>query len=217
MNPDSPSRATRLTRIVVLVWLVLLTVAVAVFGANIARLQQSSQTRAIETAMATLQARITVLETFKSESERKPAGLPRTEFRSLREGWDQRLNLLEQTQQTKASGSDLEALRERLDALEHSVKTAASRPKPVARKPRTSTMVQRRTASALPDFTLRGIELRGGERFLALAPNGGTALNQVQLLAVGEAQGRWQLQAIEGRSALFLVDQQMRRLTVPQE
>lgn len=217
MNPDAPSRATRLTRIVVLVWLVVLTVAVAVFGANIARLQQSPQTRAIETAMDTLQARITVLETFKSESERKPAGLPRTEFRSLREGWDQRLNLLEQTQQTKASGSDLEALRERLDALEHSVKTAVSRQKPVARKPCTSSMVQRRTTSALPDFTLRGIELRGGERFLALAPNGSTALNQVQLLAVGEAQGRWQLQAIEGRSALFLVDQQMRRLTVPQE
>lgn len=217
MNPDSPSRATRLTRIVVLVWLVVLTVAAAVFGANIARLQQSPQTRAIETAMDTLQARITVLETFKSESERKPAGLPRNEFLALREGWDQRLNLLEQTQQAKANGNDLEALRERLDALEHSVKTAVSCPKPVARKPRTRAMVQRRTASTAPDFTLRGIELRGGERFLALAPNGGTALNQVQLLAVGEAQGRWQLQAIEGRSALFLVDQQMRRLTVPQE
>lgn len=215
MNLDSPSRATRLTRIVALAWLVVLTVAVAVFGASIARLQPPSQNSAVETAVEALQARIATLEAFKSEMERKPAGLPRNEFIALREGWDQRLNLLELAQQAKASGNDLEALRERLDALEHSVKTA--RPQPVARKPCTSAMVQRRTASTAPDFTLRGIELRGGERFLAIAPNGSTALNQVQLLVVGEAQGRWQLQAIEGRSALFLVDQQMRRLNVPQE
>lgn len=216
MNPDLTSRLTRLTRIAVIAWLVVLTVAAAVIGAAIARLQQPWQNNAIETAMNELQVRIPMLETFKSETERKTVGLPRHEFRPLREGWDQRLDLLEQTQQGKASGSDFAALRERLDMLEHSVKTTVPSAKPVARKPRAREMVQRRTISTVPDFTPLGIELRGGERFLAIAPINTRALGQVRLLAVGDAHGRWQLQAMQSHSALFLVDQQMHRLNVPQ-
>lgn len=217
MSHDSSSRTTQIMRIAVIAWLVVLTVAVAVLGFSFARLQQPSQDSAIETAMDALQARLATLETFKSETERKPVGLPINEFRSLCEGWDQRLNLLEQNQQSKASSSDFEALRERLNALEHTIKTAAVRSKPVARKPRALSVGRRRTASAAPDFTPLGIELRGGERFLAIAPNNTDGLDQVRLLAVGEARGRWQLQAMQGSSALFLVDQQMRRLNVPQE
>ena len=76
MSHDSSSRTTQIMRIAVIAWLVVLTVAVAVLGFSFARLQQPSQDSAIETAMDALQARLATLETFKSETERKPVGLP---------------------------------------------------------------------------------------------------------------------------------------------
>lgn len=107
-------------------------------------------------------------------------------------------------------------MRRRLDALENTQKVA-SQTRTTTRKAHTLAKEPRRTASAAPDFTPLGIESRGGVRMLAILPKDAAALNHVRLLALGEAQGRWQLQAIEDRSALFRVDQQMRRLNLPQE
>lgn len=214
MNTMTSTRTTRLTRIAVIAWLLLLTVATAVFGVAFARLQQQLHSSASDSAVEALHARITPLEIFTSEVQRKPVALTLSDFRPLREQWDQRLNQLEQAQQATASRSDLDTLRARMEAWEHTRKTTT---RPRALTVRAQAATTRTTVAAVPGFTPLGIESRGGERFLAIAPQGSTSLNQVRLLAVGEAQERWQLQAMEGRSALFLVDQQMRRLPLPQE
>lgn len=218
MNPVPASRRTQVTYAAVMAWLLLLTVAVAVFGGDFVRLQQQLHSSAFNSITDELNTRIAALENLASAANRQPAALSLTEFRPLRKQWNQRLTQLEQDQQTTAKDSDLETLRARMDALEQSQKAAAVQIQPTTRKAQRPSMVKRRTAPTVPDFTPLGIELRGGERFLAIAPNGGaTALNQVQLLAVGEAQGRWQLQAMQSSSSLFRVEQQIRRLNVPQE
>ena len=216
MTPASSSRATRLTRAAVVAWLLLLTLTDTLFWMASTRLQQPVQSPATDSVIEELSTRIAALDDFMSAAGREPATLSLSEFRPLREQWDRRLIQLEQTQQATANCSDLEALRRRLDTLKNTRKVA-SQTRTTTGKAHTLAKEPRRTASAAPDFTPLGIESRGGVRVLAILPKGGTALNQVRLLALGEAQGRWQLQAIEDRSALFRVDQQMRRLNLPQE
>ena len=217
MTPVSHSRSSRLTRAAVVAWLLLLTLTDTLFWVAFTRLQQPLQNTAADSVIEELSKRVGALEDVMSAAGREPVNLSLNEFRPLREQWDQRLIQLEQTQQATADCSDLDALRRRLDALENTQKVASQTRTTTTRKAHTLAKEPRRTASAAPDFTPLGIESRGGVRMLAILPKDAAALNQVRLLALGEAQGRWQLQAIEDRSALFRVDQQMRRLNLPQE
>lgn len=216
MTPVSHSRSSRLTRAAVVAWLLLLTLTDTLFWVAFTRLQQPLQNTAADSVIEELSKRVGALEDVMSAAGREPANLSLNEFWPLREQWDQRLIQLEQTQQATADCTDLDALRRRLDTLENTQKVA-SQTRTTTRKAHTLAKEPRRTASAAPDFTPLGIESRGGVRMLAILPKDAAALNHVRLLALGEAQGRWQLQAIEDRSALFRVDQQMRRLNLPQE
>lgn len=216
MTPVSYSRSSRLTRAAVVAWLLLLTLTDTLFWVAFTRLQQPLQNTVADSVIEELSKRVGALENVMSAAGREPVNLSLNEFRPLREQWDQRLIQLEQTQQATADCTDLDALRRRLDALENTQKVA-SQTRTTTRKAHTLAKEPRRTASAAPDFTPLGIESRGGVRMLAILPKDAAALNHVRLLALGEAQGRWQLQAIEDRSALFRVDQQMRRLNLPQE
>ncbi|AMB86032.1 methyl-accepting chemotaxis protein [Pseudomonas agarici] len=56
-----------------------------------------------------------------------------------------------------------------------------------------------------PPFTVVGIEYRGGERFLSVAPSGSTQLSQIYLIRPGDvvAGTSWRLNALDGKSARF--------------
>lgn len=56
---------------------------------------------------------------------------------------------------------------------------------------------------ALPE--LIGIELRGAERFLAVAPAGSRTLNEVRLLRDGDRFGAWTLKRLDRQGAVFTV------------
>nr|BFE89541.1 hypothetical protein GCM10020185_00770 [Pseudomonas brassicacearum subsp. brassicacearum] len=53
-----------------------------------------------------------------------------------------------------------------------------------------------------------GVESRGGERFLAVAPPDSRSLKDIQLLHNGEQLGAWQLKALEPNAAIFAVTAQ---------
>ena len=67
-----------------------------------------------------------------------------------------------------------------------------------------------------PPFTVIGIEYRGGERFLSVAPSGTTQLSQINLIRPGDGVTgtAWKLKSMDGRLAHFEVAGLSRTLTV---
>ena len=82
-------------------------------------------------------------------------------------------------------------------------------PKPVIRKNPTP-------APQPPPFTVIGIEYRGGERFLSVAPPGSTQLSQINLIRPGDGVTgtSWRLKSMDGLLAHFEVAGMPRTLTV---
>lgn len=67
-----------------------------------------------------------------------------------------------------------------------------------------------------PPFTVVGIEYRGGERFLSVAPPGSTQLSELYLVRPGDSVGgtRWRLANLDDHKAQFSVDGATRTLSV---
>ncbi|KTS76429.1 hypothetical protein NS274_15590 [Pseudomonas oryzihabitans] len=67
-----------------------------------------------------------------------------------------------------------------------------------------------------PPFTVVGIEYRGGERFLSVAPPGSTQLSELYLVRPGDNVGgtRWRLARLDDRQAQFSVDGTTRILSL---
>ncbi|MGY2198450.1 hypothetical protein [Pseudomonas gingeri] len=71
---------------------------------------------------------------------------------------------------------------------------ARSKARPRARKT---------TAAVQPPFTIVGLESRGGESFLAVAPSGQPQLAAIELLRPGMAFSGWRLNTLESGKALW--------------
>lgn len=121
--------------------------------------------------------------------------------------------------------ASVETLDSRLQALSQSrIKQTNAVPlkpklKPVARQPKRPTPSATTTVTPqTPPFTVVGIEYRGGERFLSVAPPGSTQLNQIYLIRPGDAVAgtAWRLNALDGRSARFDVAGTPQTVTVAQ-
>ncbi|MDZ4020645.1 methyl-accepting chemotaxis protein [Pseudomonas sichuanensis] len=61
------------------------------------------------------------------------------------------------------------------------------------------------TTQGPPPFQMLGLEYRGGERFLSVAPTGSTRLSQIDLVRPGEvvSGSTWRLKAVDERTATF--------------
>lgn len=57
----------------------------------------------------------------------------------------------------------------------------------------------------IPPFAVLGIESRGGELFLSVAPSKSASLSQIKLLRTGDSFRGWQLKAIKTNAAVFVV------------
>jgi TolA-binding protein len=95
-------------------------------------------------------------------------------------------------------------LNQRIEQLESRTATP-SKPAVTVRKPKPSLRPKpSRALPALPALPeLLGIELRGAERFLAVAPAGSRALNEVRLLRDGDRFGAWMLKRLDRQQAVF--------------
>ncbi|EGH19905.1 MULTISPECIES: hypothetical protein [Pseudomonas syringae group] len=84
--------------------------------------------------------------------------------------------------------------------------TAAAKPKtpPSSRK----STAQTKVPEAPPPFSVVGVEYRGGERFLSVAPPGSTQLSQLNLIRPGDmvAGSNWQLNSLDDSRALFSIN-----------
>lgn len=209
---QTPLTNPRLTRLFVVAWLTLLSLALIALALSLTRQDAQYRQDAPDAQVAELQTRMLELEAFRASVKVSPAVVTDSDFQQQRDQWQQQWDSLNQRQRDFASSTDLAAVQNRLDALAQQV----SATKPVANKARPRT-AKPRPRPTTPAFQLLGVESRGGERFLAIQPNGTAGLAAVRLLRLGDAEGRWQLDALEPQNAVFRVDQQTRRLPLPQE
>ncbi|RMO79200.1 Methyl-accepting chemotaxis protein [Pseudomonas syringae pv. philadelphi] len=84
--------------------------------------------------------------------------------------------------------------------------TAASKPKAAA--PSRKATAQAKAAEVPAPFSVVGVEYRGGERFLSVAPPGSTQLSQLNLIRPGDmvAGSNWQLNSLDDSRALFSIN-----------
>lgn len=71
---------------------------------------------------------------------------------------------------------------------------------PVVAKPK-----QPVVKTLVPPFSVVGIESRGGELFVSVAPSKSYSLNQIKLLRTGDSYRSWQLKSIRTNAAVFNV------------
>ena len=100
--------------------------------------------------------------------------------------------------------------------LQELSKPQASEPPVVAPPPKPVIRKKPPPAPQPPPFTVIGIEYRGGERFLSVAPPGTTQLSQINLIRPGDGVTgtSWKLKSMDGRLAHFEVAGLSRTLTV---
>jgi len=122
--------------------------------------------------------------------------------------WAQEIQELRDGLAARANAADMTALRARLEQVEQQLLDLRS--KPSVPSPTPSTAKPKKTAPPQPvplspPFTVLGVESRGGERFLVIAPHDSHSLLDVRLLHDGEQAGTWRLKALEPTSAIFAV------------
>ncbi|WP_431033348.1 chemotaxis protein [Pseudomonas yamanorum] len=125
----------------------------------------------------------------------------------MRDRWAQEIQEPRDGLATRAAEADMNALRARLEQVEQQFLDLKSKPSPpppsLAAKPKKTAPPKPIPVS--PPFSVLGVESRGGEQFLAIAPHDSRSLVDVQLLHSGEQVGDWRLKALEPTSAIFAV------------
>lgn len=206
-------RAIPWLRIVTIIWLLALSAATAFTYLSLAELADQAQGAAERRQVQALEARVAELADAAKAARRQPEPASQTELASIRQTLEARLAHLEQGLAGRATAAELQAVQaeiEQIKARQAKSRQAAATPA----KPRTSAATLLEAVE--PPLRVVGVELRGGERFLSIAPLGGAlSLSQVQVLRPGEASGEWRLVAIEGRTAVFRAGAQVHRLSIP--
>lgn len=122
------------------------------------------------------------------------------------------------TAQSSASMQEVVVLSARLEELQVKLQELRTA-KPVATQPVALTkaksaaqtrkpVIQAKAPEPVPPFSVVGVEYRGGERFLSVAPPGSTQLSQLALIRPGDmvAGSNWQLSSLDDARALFSIN-----------
>jgi len=208
MIPSSESRPGSI-RLIVIVWLSLLSTLAVIDHLAWSRLSRDIKANADDTQLADLQKTVSSLEQALKELTQRPASVSEAAFTPVREVLEARLTKLERGADGRED--EVSVLQSRLQAAESRIAT-------MGRRAASTRPVPSVSAAAIvpePPFAVLGIEMRGGERVLAIAPNGPRSLAQIRLLRVGDSQDHWQLSALEGSVAGFLIDGRLQRVKLP--
>jgi transposase len=177
---------------------------------SLEQMAESVRLRSTAPQVQALGERLAALEQFKDAQLKRPNAVTLEQVSELQAVLEARLSELDAQLAERAQISDLQVLRDIVASLGISMqkleaeKTGQRPAKRPASKP---------TPKA-PPFTVHGIEVRGGHRFVAISPPGKVGPEHIQLLRVGDQHLGWRLEAIEPQAVVFQVDGQSRRLSV---
>lgn len=171
------------------------------------RLDELQRQQLDATRWPTLQSELDALRTTQTQlrSELDDLVNQLTTFNQAQAQLDERLTR-QQTQLTALLNPPEDPRWHSLSLRIQQLETRATQPaKPVAsvRKP-AARPAPARSMPALPALPLLiGLELRGPERFLAVAPAGSRTFNEVRLLRGGDRFGAWTLRRLDRQAAVF--------------
>ena len=210
-------KTSALPQILALLWLIALSVFAVVQESRLSALTPNGDDSLQTTQIAVLETRLNELS---SQLASQPESLTQANWHTIEQTWQQRLDALEQrlpatdTDSASATAEALSRLSERLDQFDARLETLRSPPVPPPTPPsRSPRPIKPQTLA--PPFTLLGVELRGGEQRLSIAPSGSATLAQVRLLRLGDHEGDWVLIALDSRHATFRVGNQQRQFPLP--
>lgn len=122
--------------------------------------------------------------------------------------WAQEIQELHDGLAARATAADMTALRARFEHVEQqllNLKTKPSLPPPTSSTTQPKKTAHPKPIPLSPPFSVLGVESRGGEHFLAIAPHDSRSLTEVRLLHSGEEFGAWHLKVLEPNAAIFAV------------
>lgn len=199
---------------------------------QLATLRSTLTEAADKTTLNALQSRLSGIDDRLDTVAGKPM-VSMDDFRASQQALSMRIDAAQATAaqaqdmaRTSASASELVVLKADLESLTSKMqKVAASRATAVVRtkpqappKPKTKAAVTKAlpVPSTPPPFQMVGLEYRGGERFLAIAPSGSTRLSQIYLIRPGEfvSDSAWHLKSVNDRTATFDVNGATRTLNI---
>jgi hypothetical protein len=204
-----------LFRLITVLWLTIISAVVVGNRVMLSRLRDDAQTNAQRTEVTTLQDRLATLERQLSAIQHQPISVSQANFATARQALDDRLIRIEQAIGDTATTGDVAGLQNRLSTIE--ARMAKARQTAVLTAPSVfhNMAAADKPTVIEPPFTVLGIELRGGERFLSVAPGGAHSLAQVHVLRPGESQDDWQLETLDSRTATFRVGGRLQRIELP--
>lgn len=209
--PTPDHQRTTLLRVAVATWLLLISAAVLIDHVALSNLAEQAETGDPDAQVAVLEGRLAELALEVEQVRQQPAAVPQARYATERQATDQRLADIELALGERLAASDLRPLQDRLAQLEA---RRAQRPTPTA-SPRPRPAETAKPKPAEPSFRVIGVELRTDERFLSILPHGTNALSQIRLLRIGEEEGGWRLESIDGGTATFRQAGESRRIGVP--
>ncbi|EPA95384.1 hypothetical protein ACK3BE_16865 [Pseudomonas mandelii] len=212
MPGSGQHRHSTLMRVAAITWLLLISTAVVIDHVALSGLAAQVETSAPGLQVAVLEKRLAELVQQVEQTQQQPAALPQTRYEVEQQVLEQRLNTIEQALGSRPTAENLLPLQARIEQLE--MRLSAPRPTPAATtRPRGAAPAKPKAAKS--PFRVIGVELRAGERFLAILPSASSELSQVRLLRPGEAEAGWRLETTEWSSAVFRHGDDTRRLPVP--
>jgi len=215
MNAPTAESRSRSIRVVIATWLVLVS-AIALIDHGVLS-QLSADVRRQGSEVAILHERVAALEGQLDRIAREPPSVSESRFNVAQQAWDARLAQLEEKMSGAVRHDELTSLHERLNAVETQVASIRQRRTPATPRPRPAHAEPAKAPEVLAaPFTVLGIDVRGGESFLSLAPLGTDSLREVHVLRVGETYGDWRLEKLDADAAEFRVGERSIRFELPE-
>lgn len=219
MTTEVPSSRPRPLGIVVVVWLLLVSALAIVDHVRLSRSPDARGHSAQSSEVAELERRVAALEAAVANIRRQPAPVAAARYEATERTQDVRLARIETSLADVVHVADIGTLEEQLTHLAAEVwrlrHPLPPHPRPVAHERAPTPGGIRQPAEVPPPFVVLGTELRGGKTFLTLAPRDAQSLFDVRVLRPGEADGNWTLEAIEGRTAVFVTANRVERVLIP--
>ncbi|VFR57171.1 Methyl-accepting chemotaxis protein [plant metagenome] len=208
----SRSTATLVLQLLLWAWLIALSVATVISFRVAGDLAGRQQLDAAQAQVKQLDTRVAELAEAIEALQAMPEAATAAALHGIRQSLDARLGQIEQALSERATTDALTAVRSELDLV---------KARQAARSSATAQLRSTRPAAAdaqeepIP-FQVIGAELRAGQRSLSVAPAGvGWSPAQIQVVLPGETVGQWRLDAIDGKTAVFRLGEQTRRLAIP--
>lgn len=213
MTDPTPMKSRRTSLVIAFTWLFLLTVGFAFDHVVLTQEITYADDYADRDALAATQNQLGGLQSrIEAFTDLKPVST--TDFSAAQRALNDRLIAVEHASLASVRTETLAPTLDRIQALEKQI----ARVKRNAAAPNVPAAVLSSPDKPVlqdPPFSVIGTELRGGERFLSIAPIDAQSIRQFRLIRPGESEGRWRLDAVDRSSALFSVDGVTRRLILP--